>query len=186
VVNPWSLTGQRAAGVAWRQTRDRTRERVPDTMPRVRLIAHTEVSKDAARELRTIDMSRVALVSRPLALSGGEPGDARLLADRPGRIVVDVTTAGAALLVTTEAWDTGWRATDETGPLGSSVNATSWGDRVRRRSRVTLVRLPGLRAAPGSRTPCCWPARASRVALSSSGVTAGCGRLVLVWHIRSR
>jgi hypothetical protein len=53
----------------------------------------------------------VALLDRPLDDLSGVPGSARILVDRPGRIDVETSAPGKQLLVLTERFHPGWRAT---------------------------------------------------------------------------
>jgi hypothetical protein len=107
---------QRVAGIDWRHTRDGW-ERVADTMPRVRLLSTEKVSRDPARDLATIEVGGVALVEQPLALDSGPPGDAHIVVDRPGRIVVETRTEGRRILATTERYHQGWTATAGGRPI---------------------------------------------------------------------
>jgi hypothetical protein len=102
---------QRLAGVSWRFT-DGGWRRVPDTMPRARLISDVRASERIAGDVRQIDIARIALVDRPVDGLSGVPGDVGVLTDRPGRIVVQATAPGRQLLVLTERFHQGWRAND--------------------------------------------------------------------------
>ncbi len=118
------LAALRVAGVRWRKTRHggppelaQAADRgvawleVPDPMPRARLVSHAEVSADPRRDIERIDMATTALVSQPVALSGGAPGEASIVVDRPGRIDVKTSASESQLLVLAERWHEGWHAT---------------------------------------------------------------------------
>jgi hypothetical protein len=102
---------QRLAGVAWRFT-DAGWMRVPDTMPRARLVSDVRPSDRIAEDIRHIDIARVALADRYVDGLSGVPGQLLVLTDRPGRIIVQATAPGRQLLVLTERFHEGWRATD--------------------------------------------------------------------------
>ena len=101
---------QRLAGVAWR-AEDRGWVRVPDAMPRARMVSEVRVSERIAEDVRHVDISSVALVMRSVAGLSGSPGHARVIGDRPGRIVVRASAPERQLLVLTERFHDGWRAT---------------------------------------------------------------------------
>jgi len=102
---------QRLAGVAWRFT-GAGWVRAEDPMPRARLISHVRSSDRVAEDIRHIDIAHVALTDRAVDGLSGEPGQARVVLDRPGRIVIQATAPGTQLLVLTERFHEGWRASD--------------------------------------------------------------------------
>jgi hypothetical protein len=110
VLDPYDEMTARVGGVSWRLA-DGAWARVSDTMPRARLVADARVSRNIVQDLRTIDIGTVALVDAPIDLAPGPPGDARVLVDRPGRIVVHTEATASRLLVLTERFHAGWRAT---------------------------------------------------------------------------
>ncbi|HKV98384.1 MAG TPA: hypothetical protein VJN96_01105, partial [Vicinamibacterales bacterium] len=99
----------RLGGVSWRFV-DKAWARVPDPLPRARLLSDVRVSRDVASDIRTIDLASAALVGAPIAPTGGAPGEAQLTVDRPGRIVVHTVAPGTQLLVLTERFHDGWQA----------------------------------------------------------------------------
>lgn len=99
---------QRIAGVAWTGNGEQW-QRVTDSMPRARLIAESRVSTSESQDLLQIDPSRVALVDRPLDLSG-PPGSATVRADRPGHLTIETDAGGTQLLVVAERFHQGWTA----------------------------------------------------------------------------
>jgi hypothetical protein len=82
--------------------------RIPDPLPRARLVCQAVPSTDPAADLPSIDVESAALVAQPLALDG-PPGTAELIEERPGWLVVHTRAAGRQLLVLSESYDPGWR-----------------------------------------------------------------------------
>jgi hypothetical protein len=80
-------------------------------MPRARLVASARQTERLAAEILDIDPARVALLDRPMDDLSGVPGSARILVDRPGLIDVETSAPGKQLLVLTERFHPGWRAT---------------------------------------------------------------------------
>lgn len=102
----------RVAGVEWMRTRGEWR-RVADPMPRARLVADARASDDPAVEIERIDVTRTALTDRRIASPLVDPKNAAIaiVADGDGRIELDVESSGDALLVLTESYHSGWKAT---------------------------------------------------------------------------
>ncbi len=112
----------RVAGVAWVRLTEHTRtieglvdgegpwRRVPRPLPRVRLVATAVPSDCPARDIEGIELESAALVEEPLALDAGPPGEATLLADRPGRLRIAVYCPDERLLVVAESHHSGWEA----------------------------------------------------------------------------
>lgn len=96
-----SIPGLRRAGETWYE--------VPDPLPRVRLVGRTQVSDNPAADIQRIDVATTALVTHPLDLEDGEPGSARLVADRPGELRVQVAASGRRLLVVADSYDPAWQ-----------------------------------------------------------------------------
>lgn len=120
----------RLAGVEWRKARvcadpELRRQKlhgaswVPmaEPFPRARMLAEARESRDPMQDLAGIDPARVALTQAPLDLGGGEPGEAAIVRDEPGRIDVRVYCATRQLLVMAESYHDGWTAEDEDQPL---------------------------------------------------------------------
>lgn len=159
VLDPDDRITQRIAGVAWREVGyDWTR--TPDGMSRARVVATAQSSADIRADVRRVDLSRVALVNRPLdglseSIGGrGGPGSVRVVEDRPGSIVVETDGDQPQLLVLTERFHSGWLATEDAGarePI--RVNGDFLGCRVDAgHHRVALTFAPasatyGLRAS---------------------------------------
>ncbi|HUG40813.1 MAG TPA: YfhO family protein [Longimicrobiales bacterium] len=90
----------------------------PDPMPRAFVVRHTSPAGDdgPARLLSPdFDFRRRALVDRPVALppapADAAPARVALRREASGRIAIDVAQEAPGLLVVTESWDPGWRAT---------------------------------------------------------------------------
>jgi hypothetical protein len=118
----YKLPALRAASVRWVQ-RDETTSgieglvpcgdewlQVPNPLPHVRLLTEVVASRDPARDIERIAIDRAALCENSLALPPAAPGRATLVAERPGRIEIDVRCASPQLLVISESYDSGWRA----------------------------------------------------------------------------
>ena len=88
--------------------------RVADPMPRVRFVPDWRVVDDPGT-LTGIDIRHTALVAYELPVTPGIDARATLVLDEPGRMLVQVSAAGPALLVTTEAYNRGWTATGSSG-----------------------------------------------------------------------
>ena len=120
VLDPGDRLAQQIAGVVWRQTETGAWCAVCRSgMPRARLVAVVQSSADLAADLRRIDISRVALVDRPLEDLGGSAdappvaGSVSILGDRPGSMALATRTAGRQLLVLTERFHRGWHAAQD-------------------------------------------------------------------------
>ncbi len=104
---------RRAAGASWIESnppgQPRVWEPVEAPMPRARLVTEVRLATAPDPGLGTIDVAREALVEVGLPAFSGTPGDARVILDRPGRIVLRTETASRQLLVLTERFDPGWR-----------------------------------------------------------------------------
>lgn len=85
---------------------------VADTLPRARLVTRARVSHMPAVDIATIDLQAEALVSTALSLDvETSRGSADITRDDPGDIRVRTRTGGRQLLVVSESYDAGWRAT---------------------------------------------------------------------------
>ena len=119
-LNPTAL---RLAGVGWIRARHGTNEWLDEAfaegvewiplenpMPRARLVTQAQVSDDFNRDIQTVDIEKVALLSEPLMRSiGGTPGTATILDEGPGRIKIRTETDSYQLLVLTESYSEGWK-----------------------------------------------------------------------------
>ncbi len=104
-----TVNALRVAGAAWYQEGPNRWNRVPDPLPRVRLVGRAVPSDDPARDLAVIDINSVALSTRPLDLDGGPAGAATLTEERPGRLGIRTEAPAARLLVVSESHDPGWQ-----------------------------------------------------------------------------
>jgi len=118
VLDPDDRTTQEIAGVAWREV-GYTWTRTSNPMPRARLVSTVQQSADISADVRRVDLRRVALVDHPVAgLSDsaserGGHGSVRILEERPGAFVVETISDVPQVLVLTERFHAGWRATHD-------------------------------------------------------------------------
>jgi hypothetical protein len=117
-----NLPALRVAGVQWvRRSADTQRIdgliphdqhwlRVPETLPRARMITRVHQSDHPANQLQRIDVAEAAVVQEPLAIDRFEPGRVEVVTDRPGRLQLAVACRGRQLLVVSERYHPGWHA----------------------------------------------------------------------------
>ncbi|MDB5352992.1 MAG: Bacterial rane protein YfhO [Planctomycetota bacterium] len=91
----------RADGGAWRAL-----SLAP--LPRARLVAHAAVSRDPGSDLERIDVGTTALVDAPLDLPAGPAGEATIVRDRPGDLVIQTKAGARRLLAVSESFHPGW------------------------------------------------------------------------------
>ena len=106
-----TLQPLRIAGVQWMYRTDRPPHeilRIPDPLPRVRLVSEAVAHPDPAAALASIDVATTAIVPAPIPLEPGPPGRVSLVEDRPGRIGVATRAPGRRLLVLAEKYLDGW------------------------------------------------------------------------------
>jgi hypothetical protein len=108
------------AGVAWvLQPAERADEieshwaAVAPTAPRARLVTRTALAQRPG-ETDPLPLE-TATVDDEVILPPANPGGARVIADSPGRITVDTSAPTRQLLVTTESFNSGWRAAVDDG-----------------------------------------------------------------------
>jgi hypothetical protein len=116
------LPALRVAGVQWVQREASTAEiagliprgdrwlQVPQPLPRVRLVTQTRTGNDPACDIARVSPETTAICELPLVLPASKPGTAALMAERPGRLVIDVDCPAMQLLVVAESYHNGWRA----------------------------------------------------------------------------
>jgi len=135
-----SLPALRAAGVRWVRhgpttkrienliPRGQSWREVPRPLDRVRMVGRIECSDNPARDLGRIDLETTALAEVPIALPKTEPGSARLLHDRPGRLVVGCEGPAPQMLVIAESFHPGWQArVDQTAARVWRINGDFMG-----------------------------------------------------------
>jgi hypothetical protein len=96
-----SIPGLEPVGEGW--------YRLPDPLPRVRLVGRAVCSDDPARDLRAVDPRTTALTTRSLDLDGGAAGTVELKQEKPGWLLIETDAAGTQLLVVSESYDPGWQ-----------------------------------------------------------------------------
>lgn len=84
--------------------------RVPEPLPRARLLTVAKVSLDPNLDIGEVDVSTTALVYEPVALDGGSPGRVEIAVDAPGAVELLSNASGRQLLVVSERHHPGWRA----------------------------------------------------------------------------
>ena len=99
------------------ETRDRGWYRLPGALPRVRLVADARLSSSPAADIARVDVAQTALVTHDLRLGGGPAGTARLVTDNPGDVTVEADAPASQLLVVSESYHDGWRATVDGSPV---------------------------------------------------------------------
>jgi hypothetical protein len=90
--------------------------RLPGPLPRARLVCETMATDDPASRIDEIDVAITALVPAAISLPPGVPGTAQIVTDRPGRIAVTTKAESKQLLVLSESFHPGWRATVDGQP----------------------------------------------------------------------
>ena len=103
------------------EPRDRGWFRVPGALPRARLVTDARVSTHAGGRHRAdrcdAHRARDARNGARGRRGGAAPGAARIVADLPGDIAVEVKAASRQLLVVSESFDAGWRAALDGQPV---------------------------------------------------------------------
>jgi hypothetical protein len=118
-----NLSALRVAGVEWLRFPGRAYHaplsalqkydygyRVPDFLPRARLMTRALVSQRPNEDIAGIDVANTVLVNEEVTVDPGPPGTAKLVLDRPGRMDVMTDAAGRQLLVVSESYHAGWQA----------------------------------------------------------------------------
>lgn len=94
----------RVSGVRWA-----IGTRVPEPLPRARLVTQTRVSDDPNRDIGRVDVATTALLDVSVALDPGAPGSVEIARDAPGEIDLLTNAPGRQLLVLAERHHEGWR-----------------------------------------------------------------------------
>ena len=123
-----NLAALQAAGVRWVRKTGRslaidgllvgeeTWLEVPDPLPRVRLVSEAKPSKDPRRDIGRMFLKKTALVDRPLNLVSGSPGVCAVEDERPGRLRIKASCPSRRLLVVSESYHSGWKASIDGQP----------------------------------------------------------------------
>ena len=88
-----------------------------DPLPRARLVADVIVTADVAGHLHTVDVRRTALLSQPVGTLGLRGGSIEITRDDPGLIEIQTASVDRQLLVLSEAYSSGWSATENDRPV---------------------------------------------------------------------
>jgi hypothetical protein len=86
---------------------------VPDPLPRARLVSKAVAWKTVDAQMAGVDVATTAVVEGDIDLPDSAPGEAAVTVDRPGHIVVSVAAPGRQILVVSESFHPGWRATSD-------------------------------------------------------------------------
>jgi len=106
-------TSQRLLGVRW-IFKDGGWMDLDGALPRTRLVTEAAVTRDVARDMHKLDTRRTALVDRSVGdLTATAVGTAYIVTDSPGLIEVMIAASGRQLLILSETYDSGWRATED-------------------------------------------------------------------------
>jgi hypothetical protein len=128
-LDPKDLAAQRLAGVRWAFKTEGMQMKssfddppgswikLPEPMPRVRMLTRALVSNSVATDLKQIDISQTALLDEPVELGQGGVGTAKILTDRPGLIEVLTSASSRQLLIFSESYHPGWQATEDGRPI---------------------------------------------------------------------
>lgn len=115
-LSPEDVTAQRLLGVRWVFSNGNWAP-VDDPLPRIRMVAEARPTGDVAGDLSKIDIRRTALVAQPVGqLRPDAEATARPVRDEPGFIEIRTTSATRQLLVLSEAYHAGWKATQDGRP----------------------------------------------------------------------
>jgi hypothetical protein len=105
----------RVAGVKWAWT-PKGWTRVADPMPRARLVSEWR-TVSSTHDVGAVDVSRTALVDADPGKTAGEPGQAEVLRERPGELLVETASLHPQLLVLTERFHAGWQIAIDGRPV---------------------------------------------------------------------
>jgi len=84
--------------------------RVPGPLPEARLVSRATISSRPAQDAKAVDLETTVIAQHDVDLGGGRPGSVRAFERRPGRLRVELESAGRQVLVLAESWHEGWRA----------------------------------------------------------------------------
>ncbi len=122
------LPALRVAGVRWVRRHATTENiaglsdidndwrQVPNPLPRARMVSQTRLGSDPAGDLARISPDTTVITEVPLGLPPSKPGTATIRSETPGRFEIDVNCPAPQLLVLSESYHHGWRASVDGGP----------------------------------------------------------------------
>ncbi len=84
--------------------------KLPEPLPRARLVSDARISRDPRTDIENIAVDHTVLVNRLLDLSLDASGSAVITRDDPGDIAVTTTASGSSMLTVSESFDAGWGA----------------------------------------------------------------------------
>ena len=113
VLSPDDVTGLRLLGVRWVFSGGHWTP-VLDPLPRIRLVGEARPTENVVADLAAIDVRRTVLVTEAVGKLAPD-GNARVqtVRDEPGLIEARTTSATRQLLVLSEAYHVGWKATED-------------------------------------------------------------------------
>ena len=82
---------------------------VPSPQPRVRLVSKAIVADDLNAAVAAIDIAETAVVEKPVSLTEGPRGTARITSEKPGDVTITATAPTRQLLVFAERFHEGWK-----------------------------------------------------------------------------
>jgi hypothetical protein len=85
-------------------------------LPRVRLVTQSRVSERPIDDIGATDVATTALVTKPIELDAGAPGEAVIVHDGAGEIRLTTRAPGRQLLVVSESFHEGWRVWIDDAP----------------------------------------------------------------------
>jgi hypothetical protein len=118
----------RVAGVRWVRANRRTRKiaglsdrgagwlEVPRPLSPIRLVTHVRVSRTPRADVAAVALESTALVEVPVHLPRSACGGVAVVARRPGRLDLEVACPDRQVLIVSEGFDCGWRATAQGQP----------------------------------------------------------------------
>ena len=99
------------------------------SLPRARLLSRTAIIYRPGKVLHTIDLATTVTMPMTLNLEPGPPGTATMAHDLPGDIIVDAEAPSRQILVVSESYSQGWRATVDGRPaeiLPAYADLSAW------------------------------------------------------------